>query len=771
MNRYVLGLSLILSGLIFLAPTRVLAASNTITIASRIGNNVENYPFQFGRPFIRGEIHDYPQILIDGAPVTTQADVKNRFPDGSVAFAIISIVVRTIPANGRITLSFRNQSSGHNTPLTQAQMLDPKFDFDAQMQLSFTSGIATSASARRMLQDGHYTLWTSGQIAQTVELADDGASASYDLGNGDGYHPFRPRFYATFWPSTRQVTVRYVGENGKSTELEDLAYTLTLTLGKTSPRNVYSIDLSASTGGKLHWSMSNWTKVFWIGGEPQQQIDIDNNLAYLESTRYIPNFDPNLSVSWSAIEAGYRQWLARPNDLYDGSWNKQGIWQTGMATAGSRPDIAPYPQWTVMWLYSGDWRARQMALETANLASAWSVNLRESDPSRNLLRIDAPGTGTGIGHTIAITDRKTITLFRLDTLTYPYTKREDRVVVVGPVSQKWTFDGAHQPAPFYPQYILTGDPYYLNEMYMWAGFSAARYSVDVGNPKSRAPTGAEGSIADELRGAGWVIRNRAEAAFAAPDGAPEQTYFRYLTNDAIARWEGGFGIGGTVFDGSQVKVWGKTLGNSYSCNRGPVSCQPPALHNWESNGNPLKPETNSTVMYNEKQGIWRPGIAGSFTSPWMQYYVMYGLGRVNELGFAANALLSYTGKWLTDMIRTSGNPYVSAIYQLPVEKSGGGYFSSWAETLQVFTPEYLNEKLPPYFARNLVPDGRQVWGTPGLAYLVDGNATGAVESWGWWKSNIYGKISNLANDPRWAIVPRTDKYQLPPQPTDIPSSR
>ena len=71
-------------------------------------------------------------------------------------------------------------------------MLDPKFDFDAKMQLRFTSGAAAAASARQMLQSGHYTLWTSGQIAQTIELADDGAAATYDLGNGDGHHPFRP---------------------------------------------------------------------------------------------------------------------------------------------------------------------------------------------------------------------------------------------------------------------------------------------------------------------------------------------------------------------------------------------------------------------------------------------------------------------------------------------------------------------------------------------------------------------------------------------------
>ena len=335
--------------------------------------------------------------------------------------------------------------------------------------------------------------------------------------------------------------MRYVGENGKTTELEDLAYTLTLTLGKTSPQNVYAIDLTNGADKKLHWSMSNWTKVVWLGGAPPQQIDIDNNLAYLEATHYIPNFDPNITVSPAAIEAEYRRWAARPNDLFDGTWNGKGIWQSRMGTAGGRAEIAPYPQWTVLWLYSGDWRMRQVALNAADLASAWSVNLRESDPSRNLLRTDAPGAGTGLGHTMAITDRKTVTLHRPDLVTYSCTKPEDRVTTVGPFSEKWSFDGAHQPAAFYPQYILTGDPYYLNEMYMWAGLSAARYTGDI-HVSGRGPTGAEGGINDQLRGAGWVLRNRAEAAIAAPDRAPEKSYFRYLTNEAIARWEGEFGI-------------------------------------------------------------------------------------------------------------------------------------------------------------------------------------------------------------------------------------
>ena len=65
-----------------------------------------------------------------------------------------------------------------------------------------------------MLPNGNYKLWTSGPMAQTIVLGDDTAARKYDIGFGDGYHPFRPRFYATFWPATHQVFVRWSARTG-----------------------------------------------------------------------------------------------------------------------------------------------------------------------------------------------------------------------------------------------------------------------------------------------------------------------------------------------------------------------------------------------------------------------------------------------------------------------------------------------------------------------------------------------------------------------------
>ena len=62
-------------------------------------------------------------MLVNGQPIATQADVKNRYPDGSVEFAVIAVVIPALPTSGSLTLTFQNQSAGNNTPLTQAQML------------------------------------------------------------------------------------------------------------------------------------------------------------------------------------------------------------------------------------------------------------------------------------------------------------------------------------------------------------------------------------------------------------------------------------------------------------------------------------------------------------------------------------------------------------------------------------------------------------------------------------------------------------------------
>ncbi len=352
------------------ATSAVPAVPDTMTVTDTSGTTQTNYPLQFARPFVEGEIADFPQVLIDGTPVTTQADIKQRWPDGSVKHSILSVLVPSIPANGSVTLTFQNQPGGNNTPLTQAEMLDPAFDFDAVIQIANTDGTTCSASARTMLANGNFTYWAQGPVATTIILADHSTARIYDMGFDD-LRSIRPVFEATFWPGINKVRVRFIGEDSCTEALEDLVYDVALTTGYADPQTVYTYS------GYVQKAATRWTKVFWIGGEPEQKVNVNSNLAYVEQTRFIPMYDPTLTIPESKLAADYAKWLKTARDIQDSGW-----WYRGMGSTGGRDDIGHMPRWMLQWLYTGDWRAKEIAFGHADLAGNWSAQIREGNDTK-----------------------------------------------------------------------------------------------------------------------------------------------------------------------------------------------------------------------------------------------------------------------------------------------------------------------------------------------------------------------------------------------------
>jgi hypothetical protein len=797
------------AALAFASPALAAQPANTITLTDVSGTGETNYPFQFGRPFIEGAIPNFPQVLINGAAANSQADVKNRYPDGSVEFAVMAVVVPTIPQNGSVTLTFQNAAGGNNTPLTPTQMEQQgagTFNFNVSLTLQGYEngspyGNPQTVTALDALQHGKFKYWTQGQVAQTMILGDDSANERYDTGWGDGHHALRPHWYATFWPQTNQVSVRVSEESGLASQYEDMAYKVTVT-GNAPPGFLpvteYTADLSGVTPpstcnpnenpcpAKIHYAGSEWTQRFWLNGAPNSQVNIDNNLAYLESTRFLPNFDTSVTQDPTALATEAALWTGKPHDIYDGVWDG-GLWTDAMGTTGARPDIGPYPTWTTTWLKTGDYRMRQMALGMADLAASWSYHIREDVATKTLLRTDLAGSGTALGRPLSIIARPTLLTWDGD-LQYGPPAPADALTFVGAATEgPWTYEGSHEPAMFYPQYVLTGDPWYLGEMQFIASWDAARYivgSVSYG----RGPDGSYAAINDETRGFGWVLRDRAEAAFATPDSDPEKVYLGTLVNDALAREEGVFGITGTPYDGSTMKNWGASTGDYWTTNGGPNNTKAPTLNMWESDGNPTV--DNSNVDNDVTAGWFVPGAVGSETDPWMVWYSIYSLGRAAELGFAAVPFQEYSGAWLTGLINNSGLPTIIAAYEVPSEKAGGGWTTSFTDWFSLFTSSANSSTnqfltcsgtmpsgqlcLHDYFAAQMQPQGRTAYAMAALAPLVDEGAPNAATAWGWMQTNVQAPTAagaagagTFATDPSFDIVPRTDSNVLPSQPTAL----
>jgi hypothetical protein len=56
------------------------------------GGSQENRFVSVPRFFRQGDIPKFAQAVVNATPLLTQCDVKNRWPDGSLKFAVISFI-------------------------------------------------------------------------------------------------------------------------------------------------------------------------------------------------------------------------------------------------------------------------------------------------------------------------------------------------------------------------------------------------------------------------------------------------------------------------------------------------------------------------------------------------------------------------------------------------------------------------------------------------------------------------------------------------------
>jgi hypothetical protein len=737
------------------------AVSNQITIVEKDGVTTNNYPIQIGRPFVPLEIPDYPQAVINGQAVPTQADVKERWPDGSVKHAILAFLIPTLRAGSTVVVQFANQPSGNNSALPQSAMQSASYDFDAQILIS--NGATPIASARRMLNDGAYTLWTSGQIAQAIVLADHRNTAScgghkcssYDMGF-DSYKSVRPIFHATFWPGINKVHVRFIGEISNTETLQDLTYSLALKLGNSTPRQVYS------KAAFTHYAETRWTKDFWIGGAPSA-IQIDHNLPYLISTQHVWNYAlQNASLLTNTVIAqlysGY-QTAAKDIGDTDGTGANPGNYVAQYQPGtGNRPDIGPYPAYVVRWLLTFDYRLEQIVRTNADLSAAFPVHLREGT-SKNLTRGNGsggPGMGCtyqcdapGVGKILAPTGRPSVrtNLFSSSTLS------ADGIVPVKDLgANPWTPDVAHGHEPWSAIYLLTGDFWYLEELWFRAAWDAL-YPMGISGGTScvygdlcRGPHGTELGYffpkagSSQLRSVAWALRTRVHAASVSPDNTPEKSYFETGVNDLLAICEGAHNItGSSLYNDPYYKTlwtWAKTYEFTID------SANPLPFHQYNVGLNIQDSWVDSSVTH------WA-------IQTFEQNYFMLALGRAQELGYPAAALISWQSALYTSTLTDpSFNPFLITDKWVPtIRQSDGKPFDTLANLKTGFLPAFQNTTTLGAYATYLVPAVSFVYGQ-----------TNGPAAWAWVNRNIVNNAalwsSSIATDGniKWAILPRLAQF-------------
>lgn len=547
--------------ILFLLSLPAWALSNAVTIHAPAEEVPATQVHRVPRWFARGEIAGYPKPFVGGsAAATWQADVKNRWPGGSVQYAIISFPA-AISAAGSITVDFRDTadachlgdySTCEAAGLGGQGMLDYGGGTwtaltDVQAEPAGSTTLRT-ANARTMIGNGHFTYWLRGPVVTEVIVEDADLARQYDFGyvcsanctqpyasstwtDDTTHRSLHPMFVLTFPAGMGAVRAQYIVANYWTSARQDQRYSLAL---KTSSGTVFSKAVVRAPGGT--W----WRKEFWDGAAPVQ-TRTDFNLAYMRYSRMVMPFKTGVTVNPTGT-------LSIQASL---NWHQQGItgefpfWcpnTTGQcgsrlrtySAVGGRPDRGFYPLWEAQWLHSMDAGLYAVMKADADYLGSQQIHWRESV--------------TGLTYRTGVDSLGLpVSLNARDTLWHNgginWTGLPAAVASLQGNYSYWYPDNAHMHTHAQLAYLVTGDWWYMQEqsflghyIFGWTQKDGATHGGRLGN------WGYLKTNEANHRPLAWLLWNVWRASLLIPDYDPQKAYLRSKLEDQLAILEGYWNI-------------------------------------------------------------------------------------------------------------------------------------------------------------------------------------------------------------------------------------
>lgn len=537
------------------------ALSNAVTIHAPGAEVPSTQVHRVPRWFAEGEITGQPKPYVGGvAAAAWQVDVKNRWAEGSVQYAIISFPA-AIAAAGSITVDFRDsQDACHlgNTATCTAAALG------SQGMLDFAGGTWTavvevqaepagsttlrSASARTMIGNGHFTYWLRGPVVTEVIVEDASLARQYDFGwtcsasctqpyasstwaDDTTHRSLHPIFVLTFPAGMSAVRAQYTVANYWTSARQDQRYSLAL---KTSAGTVFSKAVVRAPGGT--W----WRKEFYDGDSPVQ-TRTDFNLTYMRYSRMVMPYKTGITVNpTGALSiAGSTAWHQQGITSEFPFWCPNTTGQCGSrlrtySATGGRPDRGFYPLWEAQWLHSMDAGLYSVMKADADYLGAQQIHWRESVTGLNY----RPGVDS-LGLPVSLNAR--------DTLWHNgginWTGLPAAVATLQGNYSYWYPDNAHMHTHAQLAYLVTGDWWYMQEqaflghyIFGWTQKDGATHGGRLGS------WGYLKTNEANHRPLAWLLWNVWRASLVVPDADPQKAYLREKLGDQLAILEGYWNI-------------------------------------------------------------------------------------------------------------------------------------------------------------------------------------------------------------------------------------
>lgn len=431
----------------------------------------------FGQALPQGYARDGLKV----GNAATQTDVKSRWPDGSIKFAVVTA---RVPAGGP-----HNLSAGPASGAPFSSPLVPR----ARVQLNIGGTLYTAAAPAQLTGDA----WLNGdQVREARAVVTPTAP-------GPNPHPFLRVYFDIRVYRDGQARVDVTVENCLNQ------------FGATSVR--YNVDIFVNDqlvyqhADVPHYYMTRWRQVFGVNFE---YADATPDIAALTDARAMPKYFDGITTEV--------MWTPTPDQNPDFDiLGKGGVWDPDMAAHSGRAELGPYPEWVGRYMAHPHPGQKQYVLKNGDLAGSWPMHLREPDgelttidqyPDNWFYRDLVKGSPVPyIPYTYAIPQ-------------WPYSP--------------YSPDMAHTPSLAMAPCVIAGDRYYAEEVAFWAeyvllaSFQDVYYNSRGGGhyqgPGSNTPInpGSHGFVGrNENRDFAWDTRLLADAAYILPDADLLKAHF------------------------------------------------------------------------------------------------------------------------------------------------------------------------------------------------------------------------------------------------------
>ncbi len=363
--------------------------------------------------------------------------------------ALVSFLIPSMPANGSVQVDlFSGGTNANGTYLTKTQLLAT--DFDARMTIAPDGASATTITARNLLNNiANPEYWIKGEVCSEFLIRNWATNIVVPNPDQTVKNKLNVQYYVRYYPGWNGFRIDTVVENCWAQYRSNITYDFDLMFGNSNPQSAFT-----RTALK-HNINARWHKILWQGNAPPE-VEIHYDVSYMISTGLLPNYDLTRFMSESRIADFYANFLTKRHDIME-----PGVKDPNFKQTGSYEGRPIYPTTQVRYLRTMDNRLKEVTLNWGDSSGAAPIHYRESDPSRSF-----------VNHILSIDDRPSIWL---TWLTYNYIDPADNLPppTSDDTATEWAINAAHTPSFTYVPYLVTGDFYYLEELYFWAGYELA----------------------------------------------------------------------------------------------------------------------------------------------------------------------------------------------------------------------------------------------------------------------------------------------------------